>query len=168
MGLKPKNSTDNVNQNYLSYKVANLKFTSVSVYFIIKSIDIQLRKLYVEFSTDSFFPLWSKIENFKERVPEESFKQILDILEESSNQILDIVEENINKFDKKVIYMETEEAAFNQEFKGILNFLCEANFFRYDVEDGYSVIIPISIKNRYIKLADRLIDLGIQPNGDFY
>ena len=164
MGFKPKNSTD----NDLSFKVANLKFTSLFDYYIIKSIDIQLRKLYVEFSTDSFFPLWSKIENFKERVPEESFKQILDILEESSNQILDIVEENINKFDKKVNYMETEEGDFDQEFKEILEFLCEANFFSCCEEYKYSEIIPISIKNRYIKLADRLLDLGIHPNGDFY
>ena len=167
MGFKPKNSTDNVNQNYLSYKIANLKFTSDFVYSTIKSIDIQLRKLSVDLFSNPFFPLWEIIEKIMGRVPEESFNQILDIVEESSNQIFDIVEENINKFDKKVNYMEIEEAAFNQEFRGILEFLYEADFFRC-AEDDYPAIIPISIKNRYIKLADRLWDLGIHPNDNCY
>ena len=146
MGFKSKKQS-----NSGQYRVNNIIFPSFSVYQTIKNIDRHLRFLYSPSPQDS---LWPTI-NYSSERDSDAFIQILNI-----------VEINVNEFKKKVDITETDDAAFNQEFLGIVNFLYEASDFYYKKEDELSKKIPESIKKRFISIADKLWDIGIYP-GEF-
>ena len=84
--------------------------------------------------------------------------------EEEFDSILDRVEERIDRIKEKVEIKETDDAAFNKSFLGIIDFLYEAYDFENNKEDEFSKQTPEHIKERFIDLANRLWDLGIHPS----
>ena len=71
------------------------------------------------------------------------------------NTILDRVEERINRLNERVKFVETDDSAFNEEFPGIIDFLYEASELSENSEKQF--------EKRFIKLAQKLWDLGICP-----
>ena len=59
--------------------------------------------------------------------------------------------------------IETEDAAFNQLFYGIVNFLYEGYDYENEIEDRYTKKTPDHIKGGIIKIANSLWELGINP-----
>ena len=76
--------------------------------------------------------------------------------DENFNAILDRVEQRINRFKKRVNFIENEDGDFNQAFPGISNFLYEASDFSTNTGNHF--------EKRFNKLADRLWKLGIHPS----
>ena len=138
--------------NSSQYQVNNLIFPSRHVFSTIESINRNLRFLYSPAPPNS---LWSTINYSTVRDNDEEF-----------DSILDRVEERIDRFNEKVEIIETDDAAFNKEFNGIINFLYEATDFEDNKEDELSKKTPENIKKRFINLANRLWELGIHP-GEF-
>ena len=149
MGFKSAKNTSNVNQSNIRYKVANIIFPSRFVYSTIKSIHRNLKFFYSPAPPDK---IWSTINYSAVREDEEEF-----------NCILDRVEERIERFDEEVEIIETDDAAFNKKFHGIIDFLYEACDFENNKEDELSKQTPEYIKKRFINLASRLWELGIHP-----
>ena len=149
MGFKSAKNTRNVNQSNGKYEVDDIIFPSRFVFSIIESIDRNLKFFYSPAPPNK---LWPTINYSTVRDDEEEF-----------NCILDRVEERINRFDEKVKIIETDDSAFNQKFNGIIDFLYEADDFKYDKEDELSKQTPEYIKKRFINLASRLWELGIHP-----
>ena len=134
------------------YQVNNLIFPSRKVFSTIKSINRNLRLLYSPAPPNS---LWPTINYSKVRDDDEEF-----------HAILDRVEARIDRFNEKVEIIETDDAAFNKEFLGIVNFLYEASNFEDNTEDELSKQTPQHIKKRFISIADKFWEAGVQP-GEF-
>ena len=147
MGFTPKKQC-----NSSQYQVNNLIFPSRHVFSTIKRINRKLRLLYSPAPPNS---LWSTINYSSVRDDNEKFEAILDK-----------VEELVDRFDEEVNIIETDDAAFNQEFLGIVNFLYEASDFYLKKEDELSNKTPKYIKERFISIADKLWVTGIHP-GEF-
>ena len=62
--------------------------------------------------------------------------------------------------------IETEDAAFNELFYGIVCFLYEGYDYENKREDRYTKKTPEYIKDGIIRLANSLWELGINP-GEF-
>ena len=71
------------------------------------------------------------------------------------NTILNRVEERIDRLNERVKFVETDDSAFNEEFPGIIDFLYEASESSENSEKQF--------EKRFIKLAQKLWDLGICP-----
>ena len=71
------------------------------------------------------------------------------------NTILNRVEERIDRLNERVKFVETDDSAFNEEFPGIIDFLNEASELSENSEKQF--------EKRFIKLAQKLWDLGICP-----
>ena len=135
------------------YRFNNLIFPSKQIYLTIKRINRKLELLYSPAPSGS---LWPTI----------SYSSARDDVEEF-NAILDKVEKYIDRFNEEydeVTIVETDDAAFNQEFFGIVNFLYEA--FDCKKEDEISKKTPKYIKERFSSIAVKLWDTGIRP-GEF-
>ena len=134
-----------------SYKEDNLIFPSRFVYSTIASIDRNLRILYSPSINNEF---WATIRYSPVRDDEEEFEAILDR-----------VEERINRINGKVKIRETTDAAFNQLFMGIIDFLYEASDFEDNTDDVLAKSkTPEYIKKRFIDLTNRLWEMGISPS----
>ena len=144
MGIYSKSESNGL------YKVGNLIFPSKLVFSTIESIDRNLRILYSKAPPNS---IWDRINYSAVRDDDEEF-----------NAILDRVEERIVRFAGKVKLIETDDAAFNRKFLGIMDFLYEAHDFESNIEVKYIKQTPEYIKKRFIDLADRLGECGISPN----
>ena len=84
--------------------------------------------------------------------------------EEKFSFFLGRVEDRIERFEEKVNIIETDDAAFNKMFSGIIDFLYEAREIQNNQEDEYTKKTPDYIKRRFLYLADRLRQLGIYPS----
>ena len=144
MGFKSASKSKAVHHSNGNYKVGCLVFPSRFVFSTIESIDRNLRFLYSPAPPNS---LWQTINYSTVRDDDEEF-----------DAILDRVEERINRFNEKVEIIETDDEAFNKEFLGIIYFLYEANDLPLNSEKHF--------EKRFINLANRLWELGIQP-GEF-
>ena len=136
------------------YRFNNLIFPSKQIYLTVKKINSKLDLLYSPAPQGS---LWPTIRYSSSRDDFEEF-----------NDILDKVEKYFDRFNEEydeVTILETDNAAFNQEFLGIVNFLYEAFDF-YCKEDELSKKTPEYIKERFIFIADKLWYSGICP-GEF-
>ena len=137
-------SANNTNVGNGKYEINNLIFPSRHVFTTIKSIDKNVRFLC---SPDPSNSLWPRINYSPARDDKEGF-----------DAILDRVEERINRFNEKVKIIEEDDAALNQQFLGIIDFLYEA----YDLPENNEK----HFEKRFFNLANRLWDLGIHP-GEF-
>ena len=144
MGFKSASKSKTVNHSNGNYKVNDLIFPSKFVFSTIESIDRNLRILYSPAPPKS---LWPTINYSTVRDDEEEF-----------DSILDRVEEQIDRINEKVKIIETDDAAFNKSFLGIIDFLYEANDLPSNSEKHF--------EKRFINLANRLWELGIHP-GEF-
>ena len=118
------------------YRFNNLIFPSKQIYLTVKKINRKLELLYSSARYDEEF-----------------------------NAILDKVEEYIDRFNEEydqVTIVETDDAAFNQEFFGIVDFLNEACDIKED--DEISNKTPKYIKERFDSIAFKLWDVGIRPS----
>ena len=150
MGFKSATQRDSK-----GYRFNNLIFPFKKIYLITKRINRKLELLYSPAPSGS---LWPTINYSSVRDNEEEF-----------NTILDKVEKYIDRFYEeydKVTIIETDDAAFNQEFLGIVNFLYEASDFYCKKEDELSKKTSECIKERFIFIADKLWYSGICP-GEF-
>ena len=86
--------------------------------------------------------------------------------EEEFVNILEEVDNLIHDFFWRLDLIETEDAAFNQLFNGITNFLYEGYDYENEKEDEYTKKTPEHIKGGIIKIANSLWELGIFP-GEF-
>ena len=80
---------------------------------------------------------------------------------------MDEVEKYLDRFKEdydEVEIIENDDAAFNQEFLGIVNFLNEASDFYATTEDELSKKTPDCIKERFIFIAEELCNCGICPD----
>ena len=135
------------------YRFNNLIFPLKKIYLVIKEINKKLELLYSLSSSES---LWPTINYSSVRDNEEKF-----------NDILDEVEKYLDRFNEEydeVEIIENDDAAFNQEFLGIVNFLYEATDFYGKTEDELSKKVPDYIKKRFIFIADKLCNCGICPD----
>ena len=135
------------------YRFNNLIFPLKKIYLVIKEINKKLELLYSLSSSES---LWPTINYSSVRDNEEKF-----------NDILDEVEKYLDRFNEEydeVEIIENDDAAFNQEFLGIVNFLYEATDFYGKTEDELSKKVPDYIKKRFIFIADKLFNCGICPD----
>lgn len=123
------------------YEINNLIFSSRLEYQIVESIDRNLRFLYSPPPPNS---LWPTINYSLTRENVDNF-----------NTILDRVEERIDRLNERVKFVETDDSALNEEFPGIIDFLYEASELFENSEKQF--------EKRFIKLAQRLWDLGICP-----
>ena len=139
MGFK---SATNTNVKKDKYKINTLIFSSRIEYQTIESIDRNLRFLYSPALSNS---LWPTINYSPTRDNVNNF-----------NAILDRVEERIDRFNKKVKIIETDDSAFNEEFPGIIDFLYEASELPESSEKYF--------EKRFIYISKRLWDMGIHPN----
>ena len=129
------------------YRFNNLIFPSKQIYLTIKRINRKLELLYSPAPSGSYSSARDDVEEF--------------------NAILDKVEEYIDRFNEEydeVTIVETDDAAFNQEFFGIVDFLNEACDIKED--DEISNKTPKYIKERFNSIAVKLWDAGIRP-GEF-
>ena len=133
-----------------SYKVNNIIFPSRFVFSTIESIDRNLRFLYSKAPPNSW----------RDRI---NYSAVRDN-EEEFDAILDRVEERMNRINGRIKFEETDDAAFNRKFFGIMDFLYEAHDFENNKEDELSKKTPENIKKRFINLSNRLWELGICPN----
>ena len=78
--------------------------------------------------------------------------------------ILDRVEERIDRFKEKVDIIETDDAAFNKEFLGIVNFLYEASDYAMNTENDLSKQTPEYIKKRFNSIAFKFWKAGVHPS----
>ena len=134
------------------YRCNNLIFPSKQIYLTIKRINRKLELLY------SPAPSGSLLSTIRYSSARDDFEEF--------NAILDKVEKYFDRFNEKydeVTIVETDDAAFNQEFFGIVDFLNEAFDFK---EDEISKKTPKYIKERFISIAVKLWDAGIRP-GEF-
>ena len=138
--------------NIRQHEVNNLIFPSRNIFSTIESINKNLDFFYSPSTNNS---LWPTINYSPVRDDNEEF-----------DSILDRVEELINRIKEKVDIRETDDAAFNQEFLGIVNFLYEASDFEYKTEDELSKQTPEYIKKRFISISHKLWELGVHP-GEF-
>ena len=138
--------------NSSQYQVNNLIFPSRHVFSTIKRINRKLRLLYSPASSNS---LWPTIKYSAVRDNDEEF-----------NAILDRVEKRIDRFNEKVEIIETDDAAFNKEFLGIVDFLYEASDFEHNTENELSKKTPEYFKKRFISIADKFWEAGVHP-GEF-
>ena len=147
------------NVSGVKYEINNLVFPSRHVFSTIQSIDRNLRFLY---SPAPSGRIWPTINYSPTRDDDEEF-----------DAILDRVEERINRIKKEVKIIEKADAAFNQQFLGIIDFLYEADdilekreeYFRnngkYLDSSGTS---ENYFENKFIYLSKKLWDLGISPS----
>ena len=150
MGFKSATQSDSK-----GYRFNNLIFPFKKIYLITKQINRKLELLYSPASSGS---LWPTINYSLVRDNEEEF-----------NAILDKVEKYFDRFNEEydeVTIVEIGDAAFNNEFFGIVNFLYEASDFYCKKEDELSKKTPEYIKERFISIADKLWYGGIRP-GEF-
>ena len=137
------------------YRFNNLIFPFKKIYLTVKKINSKLELLYSPAPSGS---LWPTIRYSSARDDVEEF-----------NAILDKVEKYFDRFNEdydEVTIEETDDAAFNQEFPGIVDFLYEACDFINCKEDELSSRIPEYIKERFISISDKLWYSGIRP-GEF-
>ena len=132
------------------YKVDHIICPSKFVLGTIESIDRNLRFFYSRAPRDSL----------RLRI---NYSSVRDDNEKIDN-FLDRVEERIDRFYEKVKIKETDDAAFNKKFIGIIDFFNEAYDFENNTADELSKQMPEYIKKRFIYLADRLWKLGIHPS----
>ena len=116
----------------------------------IESIDRNLRFLYSKSPPEKF---WPRINYSSVRDDEEKF-----------SFFLGRVEDRIERFEEKVNIIETDDAAFNKMFPGMIDFLYEAREIQNNQEDEYTKKTPDYMKRRFLYLADRLRQLGIYPS----
>ena len=150
MGFKSATQSDSK-----GYRFNNLIFPFKKIYLITKQINRKLELLYSPAPSGS---LWPTINYSLVRDNEEEF-----------NAILDKVEKYFDRFNEEydeVTIVEIGDAAFNNEFFGIVNFLYEASDFYCKKEDELSKKTPECIKERFISIADKLWYGGIRP-GEF-
>ena len=142
MGFKSAKNIRKVNQSNGSYKEDNMIFFSRFIYSTIASIDRNLRFLYSPAPPNSNR---NTINYSPVRDDDEEF-----------DAILDRVEERINRINGKVQIVETDDAAFNRTFLGIMDFLYEASDLPSNSENHF--------EKRIIDLANRLWGMGISPS----
>ena len=135
------------------YRFNNLIFPLKKIYLAIKRINEKLELLYSPATSGSLWPTinYSSVRNSKEEF----------------NYILDEVEKYLDRFKEdydEVVIIENDDAAFNQEFLGIVNFLNEASDFYATTEDELSKKTPDCIKERIISIAEELCNCGICPD----
>ena len=142
MGINTVSKSRIVNKDNLIYKSKNLVFPSRFVFSTIESIDRNLRIIYSKAPPNSGR---DRINYSTVRDDEEEFDTILDRVEERINRI--------NKINGKVKIIETDDAAFNRTFLGIMDFLYEASVLPSNSENHF--------EKRFIDLANRLWEMGI-------
>ena len=156
MGFKSAKKT-NVSED--KYEINNLVFPSRHVFTTIQSIDRNLRFLY---SPAPSGRIWRRIRSSPIRDDDDEF-----------DAILDRVEERINRIKEEVKIIEKGDAAFNQQFLGIIDFLYEAEDIlekreEYFQNNGKYLESSGSrenyFENMFIYLSKRLWDLGIGPS----
>ena len=142
MGFKSAKNIRKVNQSNGSYEEDDMIFLSRFIYSTIASIDRNLRFLYSPAPPNSNR---NTINYSPVRDDDEEF-----------DAILDRVEERINRINGKVQIVETDDAAFNRTFLGIMDFLYEASDLPSNSENHF--------EKRIIDLANRLWEMGISPS----
>ena len=134
MGFKSAKNIRKVNQSNGSYEEDDMIFLSRFIYSTIASIDRNLRFLYSPAPPNSNR---NTINYSPVRDDDEEF-----------DAILDRVEERINRITGKVQIVETDDAAFNITFCGIMDFLNEASDLPSNSENHF--------EKRIVDLANRL------------
>ena len=156
MGYKSAKKS-NVSED--KYEINNLVFPSRHVFTTIQSIDRNLRFLYSPAPSGS---IWPTIKYSPTRDDDDEF-----------DAILDRVEERINRIKEEVKIIEKDDAAFNQQFLGIIDFLYEAEDILEKREEYFQnngKYLESSgnrehyFENMFIYLSKRLWDLGIGPS----
>ena len=149
MGFNSAKNTHNVNLSNENYKINGLIFPSRQIFSTIESINIKLNSLYSLSPPNS---LWPSINYSSVRDDNEEFEAILDR-----------VEELIDSF-KNFEIIETTDAAFNNEFLGIVNFLYEASDYAMKKENDLTKQTPESIKKRFNSIAFKFWIVGVHPS----
>ena len=149
MGFNSAKNTHNVNLSNENYKINGLIFPSRQIFSTIESINRKLNFLYSPSPPNS---LWPSINYSSVRDDNEEFEAILDR-----------VEEWIDSFKEKFEIIETTDAAFNNEFLGIVNFLYEASDYAMKKENDLSKQTPESIKKRFNSIAFKFWKVGVCP-----